>query len=327
MVKPFEENRIPQSVGDSIDISIVIPAKNEAANITSCLQAVFDQKTDYSFEVIVIDSGSTDGTPGIVLELSKSFSSLTLLKIEPEEFGHGKTRNLGAETARGEFLIFLNADALPVDRHWMDELIAPMVKGEDGHGNKVAGVFSRHLPKEGCHLYMVRDIYKMMPESPPDDLRMRRKAATLDFMLFSTVSCAMRRETWGEYSFDDDIIIAEDQQWARSVLDAGYTICYEPESMVYHSHNYAPSQLYDIKRRVGRATGRFSNRFSAVIMGFILMTAGILVKFAGDVNYILFKYQDSMSVTGKRSEVLTALKARTAGFLGRYRGWRESVNR
>lgn len=292
-------------------VSIIIPAKNEEKNISACLNAVFAQEISYAFEVIVIDSGSTDHT----VHLVKEFPTIRLLEIPAESFGHGKTRNLGAATATGEFLVFLNADALPANSLWLSELIKPLQQEE-----KRAGIFSQHLPKKGCFLYMQRDLSQCMPPTPS----IRTQSQNLDFMIFSTVSCAIRRSVWEQLPFDNDILIAEDQQWAKTVLKNGYSILYEPASRVYHSHNYTPAQLFHIKRQVGISTCSFKNRYSALTIGFVLLLGGICYKLMGDIIFIFFKAQ--VPFIQKLKEFKTAISARVVGFYGRYVGWLHSFS-
>src|SRR6266508_3231855 len=92
-------------------VSVIILTRNGMPLVECCLHSVLDQETSWPFEVIVIDSGSTDGT----LELVKSLP-VELIRIKPEEFNHGRTRNLGASQAKGEFVIFLVQDAVALKR-------------------------------------------------------------------------------------------------------------------------------------------------------------------------------------------------------------------
>ena len=80
-----------------IDVSIIIPTKNAGNEFDKSLSRIFTQKTKYRYEVIVIDSASTDTTLKIIAKYP-----VRLIKIKPEEFGHGKTRNLGAGLAKGQ---------------------------------------------------------------------------------------------------------------------------------------------------------------------------------------------------------------------------------
>ncbi|MCP4216489.1 MAG: glycosyltransferase family 2 protein [bacterium] len=293
------------------DISIVIPAKNEGKNIGRCLQAILDQETDYQLEIIVIDSGSTDDT----LSILRTFPSVKLLEIKAEEFGHGKTRNMAARTANGRFIVFLNADAVPMDNYWLNRLVEPLEKSD-----KIAGVFSRHVPAEDCYLYMARDLQKSMPKEPA----LRTQYGALDFMLFSTVSAAMPKQTWEKYPFRDDIIIAEDQQWAKDVLSAGLEIFYNPNSAVRHSHNYSSRELQESKRKVALASGRFKSKTAARIVGFFLVAAGFKLKLLGDIIYI---FKQPRSFGEKRKEIKIAASARFSSFWGRYRGWLDGAGK
>lgn len=306
-----EENII---AGTNVDISIVIPAKNEAENIARCLDAVYSQQTGtgnrFHFEIIVIDSGSTDNTVDIV----KQYPGVQLVQIKSEDFGHGKTRNLGAEMAKGEVIVFLNADAVPMNTDWLISLVEPLTGNQN-----LAGVYSRHIPKEDCFLYMERDLRAAMP----DKKIIRTKTGKMDFFLFSTVSAAVRKETWLRFPFEHDIVIAEDQDWAKKILARGFSILYEPASMVRHSHNYTPRQLLENKRKVGEAEAadRFRSRLNALITGFVLMTGGIIFKALGDMIYILFQTPRETPFSRKLKEIKISLTARVAGFWGRYKGW------
>ncbi|MFH2107212.1 MAG: glycosyltransferase [Chrysiogenia bacterium] len=288
-----------------IDISIIIPAKNEGENIRKCLDMVMAQECSLVFEVIVIDSGSRDDTVAVVRE-SKN---VRLVEIRPDEFAHGKTRNMGAKLAKGDFLVFLNADAIPRDRSWLSSLIKEFA-GDD----RIAGVYSRHLPRSGCHLYMARDLQTSMPAHKIEKSLVDRR----DYFMFSTVSAAIRKDIWSVYPFLDEILIAEDQDWAERVLKNGYKLIYTPASVVQHSHNYSLKELFSLKRLVGRSSKKFSNQASALLAGAFLALGGMIYKFSGDCLYIL---RSDLSLKGKIREMRISLGARIFSFSGRYIGW------
>jgi rhamnosyltransferase len=293
-----------------IDVSIIIPTKNEEKCIPRCLNAVLNQQTHppLSIEIIVIDSGSTDKT----LRIIENFSSVKLIQIKPEDFGHGKTRNLGAQRAKGKYIVFLNADAVPIDNRWLQTLIEPFRENP-----KLAGTFSRHIPNENCFLYMTRDLLTSMPETTTNTTTNKKQG-----MRFSTVSAAMPKEIWNQLPFDDNIIIAEDREWAAKVSAKGWDILYRPESSVNHSHNYSPRELMESKRKIARASKRFKHPFNALTAGFALAVGGFVFKFLGDVVYIFFK-TPRIPFTRRIKELKTSLFARAAGFRGWYKGWNE----
>ena len=220
-----------------IVISIIIPTKNAGDEFDNCLSSIFTQKTKYKYEVIVIDSGSTDDTLKIIAKYP-----IRIIKIEPEEFGHGKTRNFGASLAKGKYLVYLTQDAIPVNERWLDSLVKNMEPDA-----KVAGVYSRNLPKPNCDPYEARYIAKAWGDKRKvkeitDYNEYKKKYKKIVF--FSNISSCIRKDVWKKTPFSEDLIMAEDQDWSKRVLEAGYTIVYEPKSVVYHSHTHSWKQLF-----------------------------------------------------------------------------------
>src|ERR1039457_6602344 len=91
-----------------VETSVLVLAKNEEHNVPKCLDAIFSQRVKSDFEVVFIDSGSSDRT----VEIAKQYS-VQLHQIPPEQFHHSRTRNLAATLSRGKFLVYLAADAFP----------------------------------------------------------------------------------------------------------------------------------------------------------------------------------------------------------------------
>jgi rhamnosyltransferase len=209
-------------------ISVVIPVKDGGADLVRCLDAIARQQVDEEVEVVVVDSGSTDGS----VEVAR-WHGARVHEIPPEEFNHGRTRNLGAELARGDVLAFTSQDAFAADEHWLALLVAPLRSDHE-----VAGVYGRQLPHEGAtppEQYFLDFLYG------PDGRVQRWEGPsepTFEATLFSNVNAAMPRAVWSEFRFVDDLIMSEDQEWSRRVLLAGRTLVYEPRAVVHHSHAY-----------------------------------------------------------------------------------------
>ena len=100
-------------------ISVVIPVKDGGDDLRRCLDAIESQRVDDEVELVVVDSGSTDGSR----ELAETRGA-HVRSIFPHEFTHGGARNLGAEMARGDVLEFTSQDACATDERWLARLVA-----------------------------------------------------------------------------------------------------------------------------------------------------------------------------------------------------------
>ncbi len=104
-------------------LSIIIPCHNEGNNIPKCLQSLKKQSFK-NFEIIIVDDGSTDNTQEVV----KKIKEVKLIKGGHK--GPGFSRNLGAKIAKGDILIFVDAD-MTFDRNYLKNLVKPMLSGKN----------------------------------------------------------------------------------------------------------------------------------------------------------------------------------------------------
>jgi rhamnosyltransferase len=296
------------------DISIIIPVKNGIkVGIEKCLAGILSQTIQLKCEVIVIDSGSTDGTLNII----KSYQGIKLIQIFPEEFSHGGTRNLGARHAKGRYLVFINQDAWPVNDHWLDSLVKPLEE-DDG----VAGVYSRQLPKPDCYIYLERIITRSFLDKKIIKSKTKNQNV-LDrykgYSLYSTVSAAIRKQIWGKIPFDDQIAIGEDMLWAAKVLDLNYKIIYEPGSIVFHSHNWEPIEVFNrfyLSSKELNKTILFENITALEAVGGVIIRS--VISIFEDVIYILFNKK--LSFSRKIIEIMRSCESRPLLYIGMYFG-------
>lgn len=205
-------------------ISIFIPTKNAGNKFDDTLKAIFTQN-EKDFEVIIIDSGSTDNT----LSIASNYPT-KIYKIKSTEFTHGKTRNLSTKYANGDYIVFLSQDAVPENSNWLKNIIRPF------SNKKIAGVFSRQIPHKESSINEKFFYYSHFPSK--NYLNTSEQNLTLKDIFFSNASSAIRREMLEQYPFDEEIIMSEDQEWSSRMLTLGFYTAYESSSIVVHSHNY-----------------------------------------------------------------------------------------
>jgi rhamnosyltransferase len=205
-------------------ISIVIRAKNESRYIGETLAAVQGQRYR-DFEVLVVDSGSTDGTPETALQFGA-----TLIHLDPREFTYGHALNLGISHSNGELLVSLSAHATPECGEWLGRLV------EGFRYSAVAAVYGRHIPRSKVSPFESMGMHISGITSKEPRLQSRSSR-------FSNTNGAIRRKLWELAPFDEALPGAEDIEWARRIQRMGYLIAYEPRAAVHHSHGESLPRL------------------------------------------------------------------------------------
>lgn len=252
------------------EVTVVIPVRNGGRHfqrLTRHLVRVRERLP--RVEVLVIDSGSDDGTP----ELAEA-AGFRIHRIAPHEFGHGRTRNLGVELARGDVVCFITDDVLPVTPDWPLRFAAAL---EDPG---VAGVYGRQVPRDATTMEMFFVSLNYPPEplryEPAPDGHHPRPGR----VVFSNAFSAVRRDVALEHPIPEDADYSEDQIWARKALKSGYAIIYEPAAEALHAHTYRLRGVFKRSFFVGRAL-----RGAGIDRGASFVES---VKFlAGEVSYFI----------------------------------------
>jgi rhamnosyltransferase len=227
-----------------IDVTVAVPVRNGGPRLARVLRAVRDQQTAREIELLVCDSGSTDGS----VEVARS-GGARVLSIAPSQFSHGATRNLLAVEARGGHVVFLTQDAVPATPRWLEHLLAPFE-----HEPDVGLAFGPYLAEPGATASTARELESFFasfggPRSDRlDDAQ--RPPAPRELLgprgFFTDANGAVARAAWERVPFRD-IPYAEDQQLAIDMLRAGYAKAFAPDAAVEHSHEYSA------RRRVQRS--------------------------------------------------------------------------
>ncbi len=216
-----------------VAVSILLLTKNGASDLEKLLPAIHRQRQVDRYELIAVDSASTDGTVPLLRRFGAS-----VLEIPSQEFHHSRTRNLAAMQARGNILVFLSQDAIPTSDFWLSRLMSGF------SDPKVGAVYGRQLPRS--HSKSERqDTFDMVygPKRIVKDPA-HRNGLGYRFYHFSDVNAAIRRDVWESTRFPEDLKVFEDLGIAKLILDRGWKIVYEPDAAVIHSHQHSTVSLF-----------------------------------------------------------------------------------
>jgi rhamnosyltransferase len=216
-----------------LECSISILTKNEERNIGDCLKALFAQKGAGEFEVVLVDSGSSDAT----LEIARGYP-IRIEQIAAREFHHARTRNFAASLGKGPILINLSGDAIPASDAWLRNMLANFTD------SGVGAVYGRQLPRPGSTMERTDTFDTVYGDRKVVKDPAHRNGLGYRFYHFSDVNSAIRRSVWEATPYPEDLKMFEDLAIAKRILDAGWKIVYEPDAPVFHSHRYNTKQLF-----------------------------------------------------------------------------------
>lgn len=228
-------------------VSVIIPVFNKLEFTKGCIEAIYRNTDNCSFEIIVVDNGSTDDTRTYLEEAARKYNNIMPLFMD-ENLGFAKANNLASRKARGKFLLFLNNDTEPKPG-WMKAMLEVFDQEE-----KPGAVGSKLLFPDGsiqhAGVITVKDEQMNLPLSPwhyryqhPDDENVNKlkkydavtaACVMIPKKLFFDVGC-FGEEYWNGY---------EDVDLCYKILLAGYNIYYQPKSVVVHFESKSGKQRF-----------------------------------------------------------------------------------
>lgn len=221
-------------------LSVVIPTKNAGPDFRFVLKKLKAQKGLQDSEIIVVDSGSTDGT----LDIARK-EGAKVLEIPPASFNHAFSRNRGAEQATGDYVLFMVQDAIPLTDRWLWEMAKTL------EGNDVVAVSCAEFPRSGCDLFyrwlswshyralnLHKDRILAWDESCSSYLGLRSNSQ------ISNIAALVKRDVFNKYEFTKKY--AEDLDLGMRLIRDGHKIAFLYSTRILHSHNR--TAYYFLKR-------------------------------------------------------------------------------
>lgn len=210
--------------------SVVIRTLNEAKYLGELLETIGQQVTNgLDCEVVLVDSGSTDGT----LEIAERYGC-RILQITREEFSFGRSLNMGCEAAEGDILVITSGHCVPTDTRWLQGLCQPIIDGhaQYSYGRQFAGPESHYSESRVFEKYF------------PAQSRIPQEG-----FYCNNANSALLKTTWARYRFNEDLTGLEDMAFAQGLVRDGGKVAYVAEAAVYHYHMETWQQ---VKRRFER---------------------------------------------------------------------------
>ena len=224
-----------------VDATVFIPTFNGEKYLDRLLHAVESQDFAGNFEILIIDSGSSDAT----LDIIGTHAAARLVEIPGSEFGHGKTRNLAAELARGTNIAYLSQDAIPADSKWLTNITMPL----NPAGLDCVGVVGKHIARSNCSPLLKYEIDGVFRACGPDGettvidgALSQTHELTPGELFYSDVNSATRRDFLLNTISYRDVNYSEDMAFARDFLEAGYRKAYAATAVVEHSNDVTFSE-------------------------------------------------------------------------------------
>lgn len=247
-------------------VSAIIPVKDGERYLEELLSALEREGVD---EILAIDSGSRDRS----LEIVRA-AGVELLEIDPADFSHGRTRNLGAERTSGELICFLTQDATPCPG-WLDAYREAFALDE-----RVGAAYGPHLPRADTSPMIARELTEFFAcfeadaepaseDTPngnhagangagghPSKVPVVQRPGGPTFL--SNVNACYARACWEQIRFRD-VAYSEDQAFGADLLGAGWSKVYQPSAAVLHAHDYSAIEFmrryFDEYRGLRESTG------------------------------------------------------------------------
>jgi len=275
-------------------VSVVIRTYDESRYLGALLQGLRDQQADgVRQEVIVVDSGSTDGT----LDIARAHGA-RVVHIARSDFSFGRSLNRGCAAATGEVLVFVSGHCIPASPQWLAELVGPLRRGDVTltYGRQIGGPESRF--SECQHFAKFFPTTSRIPQ---------------EGFFCNNANAAVQRTAWERFRFDEDITGLEDLHLASRLVEAGHRIGYVAEAAVYHHHH---ENWATVRRRFEREAIALQHIMPEIQMTF----ADFLSYFTSAVWLDLSALLRERDVTHRLRRLPEIVMFRLMQFWGSYRG-------
>lgn len=271
--------------------SIVIRTLNEAEYLEDLLLMIARQTLrDLTCDVVLIDSGSTDGTVEIARDHGCRITTIT-----KQEFSFGRSLNRGCDFATGDILVFISGHCVPVDDHWLQRLCQPLIDGVASYS------YGRQVGDDDSNFSERRIFAKYFPEV---------SQIPQEGFFCNNANSAVTRTAWDAARFDEELTGLEDMALAKVLVGQGHKVAYVAEAPVFHHHRESWAQ---VRRRFEREAIALQQ-----IMPEVQLSRWDVIRYI--VSSVLMDWQSAARHTKLAAHFWPILRYRIAQYTGSYAG-------
>lgn len=211
-------------------VSFVIRTLNEALTIRKVIDSINSQSFDGGIEIVIVDSGSTDGT----LEQVSDVKNVNVYTISGADWSWGRALNVGIQNSTGEYIFIISGHCFLGG----DSFISSSLNSFSFSKNIMA-VYGRQVAIPKHDPFEEWELYNWYP-----DVGFKYIQKAHQMIGVSNACCVLRREGWEHIKFNEEAQSLEDAIWALNMLSAGYSIAYNSDVWLYHSHQFNVNYIY-----------------------------------------------------------------------------------
>ena len=222
-------------------VSVIIPTNTTSSNLQPLLTALKNQEGIEDLEIVLINSGNHDLS-------TLSDSKIKVIKIEPQDFQHGRTRNFGVEKSSGKYLMFTVGDALPASNFLLYKMVKTLIDEPE-----IGAVTAKQIQKQNANMgYTISmfNHYQNMGINKDkiqwtDDYEKLTQSEKSFLARIDDVCVGYRRDIFLKFKYKE-INFGEDMELGIRLAKSGMKIARIYSDGVFHSHDRTSS--YHLKR-------------------------------------------------------------------------------
>ena len=277
-----------------MDISIIIVNWNTKKLLEDCLASIFKFTMGIVYEVIVVDNGSTDGSPAMV----KNKYPQTKLIPNKDNLGFTKANNQGIKIAKGKYVLLLNSDTYLMENSFQKLVqkanqisnlgaLGPLLLSPDREIQQSVGFFP-HLPQIFWWMSFIDDLPggAILKPYHVDHDSFYKKDQEIDWVTAAAILVPIDViQKVGV--FDEKIFMyGEEVEWCFRIKKAGYSVHFSPVAKLIHIGR--GSQKVPAKSFIGEYQGiiYFYRKYKGLIS---LQIARLLLKMGALLRIIIFR--------------------------------------